>query len=85
MPATGKPVCVTVIVLVEVAGFVSNAATAPVGKPVAASVTLPVKSLTGLIVIVTVPWSMRKTSSLLVDADSVKFGGGVTVKLIVVV
>ena len=71
--------------LVVVAGFVPNAATTPAGKPVATSVTLPVKLFTGLIVIVTVPWSMRNTSRLLTDADSEKFGGGVTVKLIVVV
>jgi hypothetical protein len=72
-------------VLVVVAGFVSNAATTPAGKPVATSVTLPVKLFTGLIVIVTVPWSMRNTSRLLTDADNVKFGGGATFKLIVVV
>jgi hypothetical protein len=85
VPETTVPSSINVIVLVDVAGFVSNAATEPAGTPLATSDTLPSKPFTGAIVIVTDAWNMRNTSSLLADADSVKFGGGVTVKLIVAV
>ena len=85
MPEVGAPSSVNVIVLVEVAGFVTNAATAPAGTPVAASDTLPLKPFTGVTVIVTDAWNMRNTSTWASDADSVKLGGGVTVKLIVAV
>lgn len=85
VPETTVPSSVNVIVLVDVAGFVSNAATEPAGTPVATSDTLPSKPFTAATVIVTDAWNIRNTSSLLVDADRVKFGGGVTVKLIVAV
>lgn len=85
VPETTAPSSINVMVLVEVAGFVSNAATEPAGTPLATSDTLPLKPFTGAIVIVTDAWNMRNTSTLVLDADSVKFGGRVTLKLIVVV
>lgn len=85
VPETTVPCSIIVIVLVEVAGFVTNAATEPAGTPVAASDTLPLKPFAGVTVIVTDAWNERNTSTLVSDADSEKFGGGVTVKLIVVV
>lgn len=46
---------VSVRTLVVVAGLVANAAVTPVGRPDAARVTLPVKGLTSVTVIVSVP------------------------------
>jgi hypothetical protein len=56
---TGPPVvaallAVSVSTLELVAGLVANDAVTPLGKPVAESVTLPVKPLAGVTVIVSV-------------------------------
>ena len=61
------PPAVTVIVLVEVAGFGLKAAVAPLGKPVADNVTLPANPLYGVIMIALVacpPYAAVKISGL---------------------
>jgi hypothetical protein len=53
-PTVAVPVAVSVRTLELVAGFVPNEAVTPLGKPLAASVTLPVNPLAGMIVMVSV-------------------------------
>ena len=55
VPAVAVLLAVKVITLLAVAGLVPNAAVTPVGKPVAARVTLPVNPFTGVTVTVSVP------------------------------
>lgn len=55
VPVVAVPLAVNVSVLVLVAGFGLNAAVTPVGRPEAASVTLPVNPSSGVTVIVLVP------------------------------
>jgi hypothetical protein len=55
VPVLALLLAVSVRTLVFVVGFVANAAVTPDGRPVAESVTLPVKPLVGLTVIVLVP------------------------------
>jgi hypothetical protein len=55
VPAVAVPLAVNVSVLVLVAGFGLNPAVTPVGKPLAARVTLPLNPSTAVIVIVLVP------------------------------
>lgn len=84
-PAVAARLAVSVSMLVPVAGFVPNPAVTPLGRPDAASVTLPVKPLAGVTVIVLVPLAPCATLKVVGLAESVKSGGGVTVRLIVVV
>jgi hypothetical protein len=74
---------VRVLVPVVLAGL--NNAVTPLGKPVAARLTLPVKPLAGFTVIVLGMLFPCTTLSVLGAADSVKLGGSVTVRLMVVV
>jgi len=85
VPVVAELLAVSVSTLVEVAGFVPNAAVTPLGRPDAASITLPVKPFVGTTVIVLVPLAPCAMLKLVGLAESVKFGGGVTVRLIVVV
>jgi hypothetical protein len=55
VPVVAVPLAVNVSVLVLVVGFGLNDAVTPVGKPDAASVTLPVNPFNGVTVIVLVP------------------------------
>jgi hypothetical protein len=74
VPVAAVPFAVRVSVLVEVAGFVLNAAVTPLGRPEAARVTLPEnppKSLTVIVLVPLLPWVMVK---LLGDELSVKLG-----------
>lgn len=71
-------VSVKVLVLVVLAGL--NEGITPLGKPDADKLTPPLKALSGFTVMVLVPldpWVMVK---LVGDAESVKFGGGLTVR-----
>jgi hypothetical protein len=75
---------VSVKVLVEVVGFGLNDAVILLGNPDGDSLTLPAKPLTGLTLTVTVPLAPRATLRLVGEAESVKFGPALTVRLIVV-
>ncbi len=86
VPALAVAPAVSVSTLVEVVGFVANDAVTPVGRPVAAKVTLPVKPFVGFTVMVLVPpGRVGVIVTLAGEADSVKLGGPVTVRTIVVV
>jgi hypothetical protein len=85
VPVGAVALAVRVRVLVLVAGLGLNAAVTPLGRPDADNVTLPVKPFAGVMVIVLVPWPPGTMLKLLGLADSVKLGGDVTVRLIVVV
>ncbi len=85
VPVAAVTLAVRVSVLLLVAGLGLNAAVTPLGKPDAERVTLPLKPFDGVMLIVLVPWLPCVMVKLLGLADSVKFGAGVTVRLIVVV
>jgi hypothetical protein len=85
VPVAAVTLAVKVSVLLLVAGLGLNAAVTPLGKPDAERVTLPLKPFDGVMLIVLVPWLPCVMVKLLGLADSVKFGAGVTVRLIVVV
>lgn len=85
-PVVAEAVADSVNVLDPVVGFGLNDAVTPLGRVEETDrVTLPVKPLVGFTVIALwplPPWAIVK---LLGDGDKVKFGGGVTVRLTVVV
>lgn len=64
--------------------MVPNATVTPVGKPVAARVTLPVNPPVSVTVTVLVPVAPAATTTVAGEAESVK-PGAVTVRLMVVV
>ena len=69
---------VRVSTLDPVVGLVPNAAVTPLGRPDAASVTLPANGLTSATVMVSVPllpWAMDSADA---EAESVKLGEGVS-------
>ena len=74
----------SVKVLVPVVLVGLNAAVTPVGRPEADKATLPLKPLNGFTVMVLEPPAPCVIVSELGDAESVKFGGGFTVKETVV-
>ena len=76
-------VSVKVLVLVVLVGL--KDAVTPLGRPDADRLTLPLKPFCGVIVIVLVPLAPWVILRLLGDAERVKFGGAVTMRLIVVV
>lgn len=57
-PAVAVAPAVRVSTLVDVVGFVANAAVTPVGRPDAARVTEPVNGLTSVTVMVSVPLAL---------------------------
>lgn len=69
---------VNVLVPVVLAGL--NAAVTPVGKPEADKATVPLKPLSGFTVMALEPLPPCAIVSELGDAESVKFGGGLTVR-----
>src|SRR5215472_10887068 len=75
-------VSVNVLAPVVVAGL--NAAVTPLGRPEADKATLPLKPLNGFTVIVLEPLAPCVMVKLVGDAESVKFGGGFTVRETVV-
>ena len=73
-PVVAVLLAVSVSTLVPVVGFVPNAAVTPLGRPDAASVTLPVNPPTSVTEIVLVPVPPCVTVTLLGEAESVKLG-----------
>lgn len=74
VPVAAVPVADSVKRLLAVAGFVSNVALTPFGKPDAVRVTLPLNPLSGFMVMVVepeVPWRRVKPAG---DDESVKPG-----------
>jgi hypothetical protein len=74
VPVVAVLLAVRVSVLVEVVGFVPKVAVTPLGRPDAASVTLPENPPTSATVIVLVPLLPCVTVTLLGEAESVKLG-----------
>ena len=81
VPVVAVLLAVRVKVLVVVAGFVLNDAVTPLGRPDVDRVTPPLKPFRALTVIVLVPVFPCRMLRLPGDADSVKFGGAVTVNV----
>jgi hypothetical protein len=81
VPVVAVPAAVSVSTLVPVVGFVAKLDVTPLGRPVAASVTLPVNPLAGVMVMVSVPLAPWITVSVDVEGARVKLGAGFTVKL----
>jgi len=85
LPTGAVPVAANVTVLVPVVLAGIKEAFTPLGKPDAVKATLPLKPLCGLTAIVVPPlepWAKLKLEG---EADKVKFGGALTVRVIVVV
>jgi hypothetical protein len=72
VPVVAVLLAVRVSTLVPVVGFVPNAAVTPLGRPDAASVTLPVNPLTSVTVTVLVPLPPCVIDRLLGESESVK-------------
>jgi hypothetical protein len=88
LPTVAEPLAVSVKTLVPVVLVGLNDAVTPVGRvEVTVKATLPAKPFVGLTVIVLVPPGVTPCAMLKVlgAAESVKFGGAVTVRAIVVV
>jgi hypothetical protein len=86
-PVVAVLLAVRVSTLLFVVGFVPNEAVTPLGRPDAASVTLPVNPPTSVTLIVSVPLLPRFTVSDAGEDASVKLGVGLvlTVRAMVVV
>lgn len=74
LPVVAVELAVRVSTLVPVVGFVANAAVTPLGRPDAASVTLPLNPPTSVTLIVLVPLLPCVIDRLLGESDSVKVG-----------
>jgi len=77
VPAAAVLLAANVTVLDPVAGFVPKVAVTPAGKPVAASVTLPLNPPASSTVIVLLPLVPGATVSADAEGESVKLGTGV--------
>lgn len=80
VPVVAVPLAVSVKVLVLVVLAGLNAGVTPLGRPVADKVTLPLKPLRGFTVMALEPLAPCVTVKLVGDAESEKFGGGLTVR-----
>jgi hypothetical protein len=74
VPVVAVALAVSVNTLVPVVGFVPNAAVTPLGRPDAASVTLPVNPFTSFTVMVLVPLLPCVIVRLVGESESVKLG-----------
>jgi hypothetical protein len=74
VPVVAVALAVNVSTLVPVVGLVPNVAVTPLGRPDAASVTLPVNPFTSCTVMVLVPLLPCVMVKLLGESDSVKLG-----------
>jgi hypothetical protein len=84
-PAGAVVLALSVSTLVEVVGLVAKAAVTPVGSPVAARVTVPLKLLNWLTVMVLVALLPCGIEALVDELESVKPGAAVTLMAMVVV
>jgi hypothetical protein len=84
VPGPALAPAVNVNALLVVAGLGLNAAVTPFGKPVAENVTLPLKPLTGVIVIVLLPLGPPFVTETAVG-EAERLNPGATVRLSVVV
>jgi hypothetical protein len=84
VPDAAALLAVNVSTLLPVAGLVPNAAVTPLGKPDAASVTVPVKPFKSVTVIVSVALEPGVTETVAAEAVSLKLDAAVTVSAIVV-
>lgn len=80
VPVVAVLLAVSVNVLAPVVLVGLNAGITPLGRPEADKATLPLKPLRGFTVIVLAPLAPCVMVKLVGDAESVKFGGGFTVK-----
>jgi hypothetical protein len=85
VPPVAVAAAVNVNVLVDVPGFGLKLAVTPLGRPEAENVTLPLNPFVGVIVTVLVPLVPWTSVKLPGDAEMLKLGTAVTVRLIVVV
>ena len=85
VPAVAVAAADKVNVLVDVAGFELKLAVTPLGRPEAEKLTEPLKPFAGVMLIVLVPLVPCSTLKLLGEAEMVKLGDAVTVRLMVVV
>jgi hypothetical protein len=84
VPVVARLPAVRVKVLADVAGLGVNDAVAPLCKPEAESVTLPLKPFKGVMVTLVVPFAPRAMLKLVGDAEREKSGVAVTVREMVV-
>lgn len=80
VPVVAVVLALSVKVLVPVVLVGLNAAVTPLGRLEADKVTLPLKPLSGFMVMALEPLPPCVTVKLFGDAESVKFGGGLTVR-----
>ena len=80
VPVVAVLLAVSVNVLVPIVLVGLNAGVTPLGKPEADKTTLPLKPLSGFTVIVFAPLLPCVMVKLVGDAESVKLGGGLTVR-----
>jgi len=81
VPVAAVLLAVRVSTLVPVVGLVPNAAVTPLGRPDAASVTLPANPFlpeTVMVVLPDAPWATEREAG---EAANVKLGAGLTVKV----
>ena len=83
VPVVAVALAVSVNTLVPVVGFVPNVAVTPLGKPDAASVTLPVNPPTSVTEIVLLPLLPCVTVRLLGEAESVKLAAVAPVRVLI--
>lgn len=84
VPAVAELLAANVTTLVPVVGLVPNVAVTPLGRPDAASVTLPVNPPTSVTVMVSVAVDPGFTDAEVADGASVKLDAIVTASAIVV-
>ena len=82
-PVVAVLLAVRVITLEPVVGLVPNVAVTPLGRPDAASVTLPVNPFTSVTVIVLVPLPPCVMVKLLGESESVKLGFAAPVRVLI--
>jgi hypothetical protein len=83
VPVVAVLLAVSVSTLVPVVGFVPNAAVTPLGRPEAASVTLPANPFTSVTVMVLVPPLPWVIDRLLGESESVKLAVAAPVRVLI--
>ena len=83
VPVVAVLLAVSVSTLVPVVGFVPNAAVTPLGRPDAASVTLPANPFTSVTLMVLVPLLPWVIDRLLGESESVKLAVAAPVRVLI--